>query len=89
MKNAGFLSAIAIALACLMSCDTSFNPTAPFQPRMVVYSILMTNTDTQYVRIYSTYNPPDYDPTQNPDEISVNDAQVSVQQEGGPTSVSS
>jgi hypothetical protein len=68
-----------------MSCDTSFNPSAPFQPRMVIYSILMTDSDTQYVRIYSSYNPPDYDPTKNPDEISITDAQVSVQQEGGPT----
>jgi hypothetical protein len=52
---------------------------------MVVYSILTTNSDTQYVRIYSTYNPPDNDPMRNADEISVQDAQVSITQEEGPT----
>jgi hypothetical protein len=52
---------------------------------MVVYSILTTDSDTQYVRAYSTYNPPNNDPTKNPDEISVNDAQVSISQEGGGT----
>jgi hypothetical protein len=52
---------------------------------MVVYSILTTNSDTQYVRVYSTYNPPGNDPANNPDEISVKDAQVSITQEGGST----
>jgi hypothetical protein len=51
---------------------------------MVVYSVLTTDCDTQYVRVYSAYNPPDTDPTRNPDEISVKDAQVSITQEGGP-----
>jgi hypothetical protein len=76
---------IGIALACLVSCDTSFNPSAAFQPRMVVYSILTADSDTQYVRVYSTYNPPDNDPTRNQDETSVQDAQVSVMEEGGLT----
>jgi hypothetical protein len=52
---------------------------------MVVYSVLTTESDTQYVRVYSTYNPPDNDPTKNPDEISVKDAHVSITEEGGPT----
>jgi hypothetical protein len=85
VKNAGLLLAIAMALACLMSCDTAFNPSAPFQPRMVVYCVLATNIDTQYVRVYSTYNPPDNDPAKNPGEISVTDAQVSITEDGGPT----
>jgi hypothetical protein len=85
MKNPGSLIGIAVALASLTSCDNSFNPNAPFQPRMVVYSVLRTDSDTQYVRVYSTYNPPDNDPTKNPDEISVNDAQVSIEGEGGAT----
>jgi hypothetical protein len=50
---------------------------------MVVYSILTTDCDTQYVRVYSTYNPSDNDPTKNPDEIQIQDAQVMITQEGG------
>jgi hypothetical protein len=50
---------------------------------MVVYSVLTTNSDSQYVRVYSSYLPPDNDPTKNPDEVSVKDAQVSITDEGG------
>jgi hypothetical protein len=51
----------------------------------VVYSVLTTNSDSQYVRVYSSYLPPDNDPTKNPDEVSVKDAQVSISEQGGPT----
>ena len=85
MKDARLLLGIGIVLCCALSCDESFNPSAAFEPRMVVYSILTTDSDTQYVRVYSSYNPPDNDPTKNQDETSVQDAQVSITQEGGPT----
>jgi hypothetical protein len=52
---------------------------------MVVYSVLTTDSDTQYVRVYSTYNPPDNDPSKNQDETMVSDAQVSVSGDGGST----
>jgi hypothetical protein len=52
---------------------------------MVVYCVLTTDCDTQYVRVYSTYNPPNNDPTKNPDEVSVRDAQINIVEEGGTT----
>jgi hypothetical protein len=45
---------------------------------MVVYSILTTESDTQYVRVYSTYNPSGNDPSTNLDEIPVTDANVTI-----------
>jgi hypothetical protein len=45
---------------------------------MVIYSVLTTESDTQYVRIYTSYNPPENDPSKNPDEESVTDATVRV-----------
>jgi len=78
-------TAACIFLLVAGSCDNSFNPSAPFEPQMVVYSVLTTDSDTQYVRVYSTYNPPNNDPTSNQDETSVQDAQVSITQEGGST----
>jgi len=45
---------------------------------MVVYSVLTTESDTQYVRVYRTYNPPDNDPSKNQDEQSVTDANVTI-----------
>jgi len=72
------LLGVAALLCCALSCDESFNPSAPFQPRMVVYSVLTTESDTQYVRVYSTYNPSGNDPSTNPDEIPVTDAIVTI-----------
>ena len=72
------LLGVGALLCCLLSCDESFNPSAPFQPRMVVYCVLTTESDTQYVRVYSTYNPPDNDRSTNLDEIPVTDANVTI-----------
>jgi hypothetical protein len=52
---------------------------------MVVYSVLTTDSDTQYVRVYSTYNPAGSDPSENQDETSVTNAQVTISQGGGPS----
>ena len=77
--NKLFLLAAACILVILCgSCDESFNPSAAFKPRMVVYSVLRTDSDTQYVRIYSSYLPPGNDPTENLSENSVTDAAVKV-----------
>jgi hypothetical protein len=45
---------------------------------MVVYGILSTRSDTQFVRIYSTYNPSGYNPLSNTTENQITDAQVSI-----------
>jgi len=42
----------------IMSCDESFNPVRDYRDQLIVYSLLNTFSDTQYVRVYSTYNPP-------------------------------
>ena len=47
---------------------------------MVVYSFLRSDSDTQMVRVYSTYNPADNNPSNNNNEIQVSDAQVSFVQ---------
>jgi hypothetical protein len=62
----------------MMGCDDSFSPKAPFQPRMVIYSVLSAESDTQFVRIYSTYDSPNNDPTTNLDEKPVTDATVTI-----------
>jgi hypothetical protein len=72
---------VALLLVFLASgCDDTINPTAPFKAQMVVYSILTTQSDTQYVRVYSSYNPPEMNPSNTSKEIPITDAQVTITQ---------
>ena len=45
---------------------------------MVVYSVLSNASDTQYVRVYTTYNPPANNPANQSDENQVRDAVVTL-----------
>jgi hypothetical protein len=78
MSRFRLLAAASTLLLLTGGCDTSFNPSVAFKPSMVVYCVLTTESDTQFVRIYPTYLPPDNDPAKNPAEISVTDAVVKV-----------
>ncbi len=57
-------------------CDDSFTPIINYKDNLVVYSVLSTTSDTQYVRVYTTYNPPNYDPFSASYYTPVTDAQV-------------
>jgi hypothetical protein len=66
---------LAGALAILLEgCAQEFAPNGPFAPRLVVYSILSSRTDTQYVRVYVASDPT----AAAGGEVDVPDAQVSV-----------
>lgn len=72
MSSRLFLLFCPVSVIILISgCDVSINPSGPIQPRLVVYSILTTFSDTQYVRVYSSMS-------LNSEETSVNDAIVTV-----------
>lgn len=62
----------------LTGCSDFINPTAPFVRHLVVYSVLTTSSDTQYVRIATTYDPPDYNPFLQQDEVVDSTAIVSM-----------
>jgi hypothetical protein len=74
-KMIGLSILLTLAIA---GCDDSFNPKASFQPRMVIYSVLNAESDTQFVRIYSSYDSPDNDPLKNLVEKPVTDASVTI-----------
>jgi len=44
------------------ACESSFSPKGPFESKVAVVAILTTNSDTQYVRVFKTYDPPAFDP---------------------------
>lgn len=78
MKNVFKATTFFILICIIVACDNAFSPNAPFEPKMVVYSILSTKSDSQFVRVYSTYNPKGNDPTSNPDENPIQDATVTL-----------
>jgi hypothetical protein len=48
-------------LFILNGCNEPFSPKGPFEQRLVTYSVLNAQSDTQYVRLYLNYNPPGFD----------------------------
>ena len=65
------------ALLCL-SCNQPFSPKAPFDPQLVVYSVIYTDCSQQFVRVYSTYDVSGYDPYGNATDGALAGATVSV-----------
>jgi len=81
--NRRFLHTIFVIGLCLcsLSCDDSFNPKGPYQPVLVVYSVLSNIKQTQYVRVYSSYDPPRSDPYEVSTESPIRNAFVQIAQQ--------
>ena len=69
---------LGLIMTLINGCDNSFDPRGPYQKRLAVYSILSNRSDTQYVRIYTTYNPSGFDPTENASDTHVRNANVTL-----------
>jgi hypothetical protein len=72
------LMVIALPAFLALSCNQPFSPKAPFEPQLVVYSILCNNCPQQFVRVYSTYDVAGYDPHVNAADGSIAGAIVTV-----------
>jgi hypothetical protein len=67
-----------MVLLAITGCDNSFDPRGPYEKKLVVYSVLSNRSDSQYVRIYSTYNPTGYNPLENTTDAQVRNAKVTI-----------
>jgi hypothetical protein len=67
---------------CAFSCNEDFTPKGAFERKLVLHGILSTDRDTQYVRVNSTYDTPDFDPLANADDPQVSDATVTLTASG-------
>ncbi|HWP82471.1 MAG TPA: DUF4249 family protein [Bacteroidota bacterium] len=74
---------IALSALALWGCDDSFNPVLNYRDDLVVFSVLSTTRDTHFVRVYATYNPPNYDPFSRSYYKPVDDAQVVLNDNNG------
>ncbi len=77
MKPRLLIFAVVTVLAYWFSgCEEPFSPKGPFEEKLVVYSILSNKSDTQYVRLYTTYNPSGFNPLEQSTDTPVIDASV-------------
>jgi hypothetical protein len=74
------------AMCCLVlvaGCEGPFTPKGPYSDKLVVYGILTNRSDTQYVRVYSTYNPPGVNPLGQTADNVLRGASIVVKGEAG------
>jgi hypothetical protein len=72
----------ALLLMTTPACDESFDPRGALDQQLVVFSVLSTDRDMQFVRVQANYMPPSYDPLSQTVDLSVRDASVTL---NGPT----
>ena len=75
--------AVMCCLVLVAGCEDPFTSKGPYSDKLVVYGILTNRSDTQYVRVYSTYNPPGVTPLGQTADIVPRGANVAVKGEAG------
>ena len=78
MRISPIIVMILTSLVIRTGCEEQFSAKGPYRQKMAVYAVLSTRSDTQYVRVYSTYNPPGYDPLVNTSDNQITDATVTL-----------
>ncbi len=78
MRTKQIVFIVVAALIQLSACSDTFEPKGPFEEKVVVFGILTTSSDTQYVRIYKTYNPNSFSPLDVTTDNPVVGARVSI-----------
>ena len=77
-QHSGGLFVVGFVLVLISGCENSFDPRGPYQKQLVVYSILSSSSDSQYVRVFTTYNPSGYDPAEITSDTYVRKASVTL-----------
>jgi hypothetical protein len=70
-------------LESVAGCNHPFSPKGPYSDNLVIYGILTNRSDTQYVRVYSTYNPPGVNPLAQTSDNALGGAGVVVTGDSG------
>jgi hypothetical protein len=79
LRTAPFLIAISFLLTLLcQGCDQTFDAQSPFENRPVIYSLLSTDQNNQFVRLYTNYDVQGFDPFQNTLDKAITGAQIGV-----------
>lgn len=75
---------ILTTILLLDGCNNTFDPKGSFKNEVVVFSIVNLKEARQYVRVYSTYDPPTFDPLAIHADNPVDDAIVTIHDQAIP-----
>lgn len=76
------LTAFCGALLLASGCNRDFDPRGPLDQRMVLFSILSSDREIQFVRVQSTYMPPGNNPLSSVADNSIDDVSVRITEFG-------
>ena len=76
-------------LVLAAGCDESFNPKGPYREQLALYSVLTTRSDSQFVRVFSTYDPAEHNPLENSADTYVGNASVTLSSDSTVTTLAS
>lgn len=65
-----------------IGCEKPFSPKGQYEQKLAVFAILSNGSDTQYVRVLKTYDPPGFNPYDVLQDQAVRGAAVTVSQGG-------
>lgn len=72
------MTIVGVLVLTAAACDDAIRPNAEFNSRLAVFSVLSAATDTQFVRVATSYDPPNGNPLLNTDDHSLDDAVVTI-----------
>ena len=67
-----------LLVVVLAGCEEPFTPKGPYVQKLSVFGILSNASDTQYVRVFKSYDPPGFDPYEVLQDQAVRGALVKV-----------
>ena len=74
------INILSFVFVLLWGCEQPFTPKGPYVQKLAVVGILSNTSDTQYVRVFKTYNPPGFDPYEVLQDQAIRGASVVVTQ---------
>lgn len=67
-----------VATIIAAGCSDSFQPKGAYEQKLVIYSVLSNRSDSLFLRVYSSYNPPGHNPFDNNTDTDLKGAWVTV-----------
>jgi len=72
------LAIIITAGLIIAGCESDFNPKGEFRDRVVVYAVLSPESTVQYARVFTTYDPPGFNPLESTSSNQIANATITI-----------